>query len=81
MINNHKTQGEWKIHLTMAISFCYSEEIRTMHSKNDNIEITIGSETDEIIVSCHNNPEKSSTTKINKHTYNIWLFIVYKMFI
>ena len=23
----------------------------------------------------HNNPEKSSTTKINKHT--IWLFIVY----
>ena len=28
---------------------------------------------------CHNNPEKSSTTKINKHT--IWLFIVYTLFI
>ena len=28
---------------------------------------------------CHNNPEKSSTTKINKHT--IWLFIVYTLLI
>ena len=52
MINNHKTQGEWKIHLTMAVnffSFKDSEEIRTMHSKSDNIEIAIASETDEII--------------------------------
>ena len=52
MINNHKTQGEWKIHLTMAINyFCFidSEEIRTMHSKSDNIEIMMGSEADEII--------------------------------
>ena len=52
MINNHKTQGEWKIHLTMAINFFSSkdsEEIRTMHSKSDNMEIMIGSETDEII--------------------------------
>ena len=52
MINNHKTQGEWKINLTMAINFLYfkdSEEIRTMHSKSDNIEITIGCETNEII--------------------------------
>ena len=52
IINNHKTQGEWKIHLTMAINFFSSkdsEEICTMHSKSDNIEITIGSETDETI--------------------------------
>ena len=28
---------------------------------------------------CHNNPEKSSTTKINEHT--IWLFIVYTLLI
>ena len=44
MINNHETQGELKIHLTMAIKFFSSkdsEEIRTMHSKSDNIEITI----------------------------------------
>ena len=52
MINNHKIQGEQKIHLTMAINFFCSidsEEIRTMHSKSDNIGIMMGSETDEII--------------------------------
>ena len=52
IINNRKTQGKWKIHLTMAINFFsskYSEEIRTMHSKSDNIEIMMGRETDEII--------------------------------
>ena len=35
IINDHRTQGEWKIHLTMAINFFFSkdsEEIRTMHS-------------------------------------------------
>ena len=51
-INNHKSQIGWKIHLTMAINFFSSknsEEIRTMHSKSDNIEIMMGSETDEII--------------------------------
>ena len=41
IINDHKTQGEWKIHLTMAINFFSSskdsEEIGTIHSKSDNI--------------------------------------------
>ena len=52
IINDHKTQGEWKIHLTMVINLFFSEdseEIRTMHIKSDNIEILIGSETDKII--------------------------------
>ena len=52
MINNHKTQGEWKIHLTMTINFFSSidsEEICTMHSKSDSIKIVMGSETDETI--------------------------------
>ena len=52
IINDHKTQGEWKIHITMAINFFSSkdsEEIHTMHRKSDNIEILIGNETDEII--------------------------------
>ena len=52
VINNHKTQGEWKIHLIIAINFVSSkdsDETKTMHSKCDNIEIMIGSETDEII--------------------------------
>ena len=49
IINNHKTQGTWKIHLTMAINFISSKEdsneTRTMHTKSDNIEIKTGSET------------------------------------
>ena len=51
-ITEHKTQGEWKIHLTMAINFISSKDsdkTRTMHAKNDNIEIMMGSETNEII--------------------------------
>ena len=37
----------------------------------------------EKINTCHNNPKKSSTTKINytTTTYTIWLFIVYTLFI
>ena len=49
IINDHKTQGEWKIQLTMTISFMsskYSDETDTMHTKSINIEIMIGNETD-----------------------------------
>ena len=52
IINDHKTQGKWKIHLTMAISFISSkdsDETRTMHKKIDNIEIIMGGETDKIV--------------------------------
>ena len=52
MINDHKTQGEWKIQLKMQIKIIYSidsGETRIMHTKNDNIEIMIGSETVDII--------------------------------
>ena len=52
LIDNQKTQGEWKIQLTMAINFISSEdsdETRTMHAKSDNIEILIGNEIDESI--------------------------------
>ena len=52
IINNHKTQIEQKIQLTMAINFFSSknsEESRTINTKSDNIEIMMGSETDEII--------------------------------
>ena len=52
IINNHKTQGEWKIHLTMTVNFISSkdsDETCTMHTESDNIEIMMGSETDEII--------------------------------
>ena len=51
LINNHKTQGEWKIHLTMTIIFFSkdSNKTRTIHTKNDNIEIMMDSEIDEIV--------------------------------
>ena len=47
IINNHKTQGEWKIHLAMAINFSSKDsgETRTMYSKGDNIEVMMGTET------------------------------------
>ena len=74
MINNHKTQGRWKIHsgntitehkiqgernihLIMAINFISSKDFKDsknsdktlfLHFRSDNIEIMMGSETDEI---------------------------------
>ena len=69
IINDHKTQGEWRIHsgnrikerktssewkiqLIMQVNFISSkdsDETRTMHAKSNNVKITIGIETDEII--------------------------------
>ena len=51
-INNHKAHGEWKIQLTMHIIFISSldtGEFRIMNSKSDNVEIMMGTETDDII--------------------------------
>ena len=59
MVDNFKTEGEWKNQLGMAISifsFKDLEETRTMHIKSDNIEILIGIEADEIIDERFNNP-------------------------
>ena len=47
-----KTSSEWKIQLIMAINFLSSkdsDETRTMHTKSNNVEIVIGSETNEIM--------------------------------
>ena len=51
-VMEHKTQSEWKIQLTMEINFISckaSDETGTMHTKSNNVEIMVGSETDEII--------------------------------
>ena len=51
-ITEHKTQKEWKNHLTIANNFISSkdsDETRNMHTKSNNVEIMMGSETDEII--------------------------------
>ena len=51
--NDHKTQGESKIQLIVAINFKSSKpgssEIRTIHAESDNVEVMMGSERDEII--------------------------------
>ena len=47
-----KTSSEWKIQLTMAINFISSkdsDETRTMHTRSNNVQIMVGSETNEII--------------------------------
>ena len=53
MINEHKNQSEWKIQLSVEINFISSkpdsDETRIMHTKSDNIEIVIGSDTNEVI--------------------------------
>ena len=53
MINDYKNQSEWKIQLTTAINFISSkrnsDETRIMHTKSNNIEIMIGSDTDKVI--------------------------------
>ena len=53
MINDHKNKGEWKIQLTGEINFLSSipdsDETRIMHTKSDNLEIMIGSDTNEVI--------------------------------
>ena len=42
IINDHKTQNEWKIQLTMAINFISSkpdsDETRIMHAKSEIID-------------------------------------------
>ena len=52
-VTDYETQfGEWKIQLTMSINFISSkdsDETRNMHTKSDNIEIMMGSETGDII--------------------------------
>ena len=53
MINEHKTQSEWKILLTAAINFISSkpdsDETCIMRAKSNNEEIIIGRESNEVI--------------------------------
>ena len=52
IINDYKIQGQWKIHLTIAADFISSKDsnkTRIMHSKSNNVDSMMGSETDETI--------------------------------
>ena len=52
-VTDYETQfGEWKSQLTMSFNFIFfkdSDEIRNMHTKSNNKEILVSSETDKII--------------------------------
>ena len=52
MIDSHKARNEWKIQLSMRIifvSFTDANETREMHTKSDNITVTIDIETEDAI--------------------------------
>ena len=53
LIHYYKNKGEWKVQLIAEINFISlkpgSDETRIMHTRSDNIEITIGDDNDDII--------------------------------
>ena len=53
MVSHYKSKGEWKIQSTAEINFTSLkpdfDETRIMHTKSDNTEIMIGSDTNEVI--------------------------------
>ena len=52
LINNHSQSGEWKIQLVMLNKFISSknfEETHSVYSASGNIEMFVGSDTDEVI--------------------------------
>ena len=69
MIDELKSQGEWKIQITIAINFFPSKdsnETCTIHAKSDSIEIMIGNETDEIIEELFDSPLERSQEKLEQ---------------
>ena len=52
MIDYYKSEGEWKIHITMRIiflSFIDKNETQVMHTKSDNVEIMNGTDASDAI--------------------------------
>ena len=52
MINNLRTPGKWKIHLTITIKFVLSKDSdkrRLLHFKRNNIEIAVNVDTDILL--------------------------------
>ena len=50
--NNNTDRGEWKIMLRMYIKFIYAKifnETRTMHPKSRQVEVYMGSDTENVI--------------------------------
>ena len=76
MIKNYNSKGEWKMQITMRIifiSFIDKNEIQVMHTKSDNIEIMIGTDTsgimNEIIDSFRKRYQEGLATKMKGSSY------------
>ena len=77
MINGYKTRREWKIQLTMRISFiCFkdSKEACTMYTKSRNIEIIMGNETDDITEELRKSRLQEATLLLTVLIYYITTF-------
>ena len=70
--------GEWKIQVTMQINFISSlgpGEIRTMDSKSDNVDITMGNETDDITEELFESFLEKYQKKLEEKMKNTKLFL------
>ena len=78
IINSHKNHGEWKIQLTMQITFISSldtGEFHIMTSKSDNVEIMRGIETDvinELFESLFKRYQEGLETKMRKRSNSVF---------
>ena len=79
MINDHKTQSECKIQLSMQSNFIsskISEETRKMHTKSHNLKIMLSNETNEIIEklfeSLLQNYQKDLEETMRRESYSIF---------
>ena len=79
--------GEWKIQLKMwinCVSFKNFEDTRTIHSVSNNIEILMGSETDDIIdelfkslLQRYQNAREESTNKGRElNSWKCWFIVL-----
>ena len=52
IINEHKNKDEWKIQINMSINFISlkdSDEVRTMYTKSENVDIMTGVDTNDVV--------------------------------
>ena len=76
MMDYYKAEGEWEIHLVMGIifiSFIDKNETQVIHTKSDNIEIMIGTDTsdtiNELIDSFMKRYQEGLETKMKESSY------------
>ena len=84
MINNHIQSGEWKIQLVIINRCIFSknvEESRFVYSASDNIDIFLGSDTDEVIdvlwIPCYKDFKKQEKRHFNEEANLFLKMLIY----